>query len=256
MTSPTVRRGALSAALILASTLVLASCASSGHGSTAGDAQIAASCPDKPIASTTAIDVSGSFQSDTVKTTAMDAVNAEVRRVAICGGHLRVFAFASSTGATAMLYDGDLQVDAPTENAQLRKAGKLADETTASISEQYDAALTGVTGNGSDPLGMLNLLAQSNALYPEHTLVNQLVTDGVITIGIDPTGVPDTEAARVLADQQAVPSLAGADVSIVGIGKQGTGELPSAVIVSLTAFWEQVCTNTGAAACHVSTEGR
>jgi hypothetical protein len=186
----------------------------------------------------------------------MNAVSGEVRRIAICGGHVRVFAFASSTGATAMLYDGDLQVDAPTENAKLRKAGKLADETTASISEQYDAALTGVAGIGSDPLGMLSLLAQSNALYPEYTLVNQLVTDGVITIGIDPTGVPDAGAARVLADQQAVPSLAGANVSIVGVGKQGRGELPSSVVANLTAFWEQVCTNTGAAGCHVSTEGR
>ena len=256
MTLPTVRCAAFGAALVLTSTLALTSCASSGHSNTAADAQIAASCPDKPIASTTAIDVSGSFQSGTLKTTVMEAVAPEVRRVAICGGHVRVFAFASSTGATAMLYDGDLQVDAPTENARLRKAGKLADQTTAAISEQYDAALTGVTGNGSDPLGMLALFAQTNVLYPNHTLVNQLITDGVITISLDPTSALDADAARALADEQTVPSLAGADVSIVGIGKQGTGELSSAVIANLTAFWEQVCTNTAATVCHVSTEGR
>lgn len=255
MTPPTVRGSALGAALVLASTLLLASC-TSGHGTAGADQQIAASCPSRSIASTTGIDVTGSFHSDAVKATTLEAIRAEVRRTAICGGHLRVFAFASSTGATAMLYDGDLLVEAPTENARLRKAGKVADQIMATITEQYELALTGVTGTGSDPLGMLTLLAQSNALYPDHELSNLLVTDGVITVGIDPTAVPDAAAARVLADQQTVPSLAGAEVSIVGIGKQGTGELPSSVIANLTAFWEQVCQNAGAAACHVSTEGR
>ena len=42
----------------------------------------------------------------------------------------------------------------------------------------------------------------------------------------------------------------------MGIGNHGTGELPSSTIVNPTAFWEQVCGNTGAAACHVSTESR
>lgn len=255
MTPPTVRFSALGAALALTSTLLLASC-TSGHGTAGADAQVAASCPAKPIASTAATDVSGSFQSEAVKTATLSAIAAEARRTAICGGHLRVFAFASSTGATAMLYDGDLLVDAPTENARLRKAGKLADQVMTTIAEQYEFALTGVTGNGSDPLGMLTLFEQTNALYPDHALSNLLVTDGVITVGIEPTAVPDAAAARALADLQTVPSLAGAEVSFVGIGKQGTGELPSSVIANLTAFWEQVCQNTGAAACHISTEGR
>lgn len=255
MTPPTVRRSALGAALALISTLLLASC-TSGHGTAGADAQIAASCPAKPIASTAATDVSGSFQSEALKTATLGAIATEVRRTAICGGHLRVFAFASSTGATAMLYDADLLVDAPTENGRLRKAGKLAAQVMATITEQYELALTGVIGSGSDPLGMLMLFEQINALYPDHELSNLLVTDGVITVGIDPTAVPDIEAARALADQQTVPSLAGAEVSIVGVGKQGTGELPSSVIANLTAFWEQVCQNTSAATCHVSTEGR
>lgn len=255
MTLSTVRGRGIRAALLLTSGLALASCTGS-HGTAGADQQIVASCPSNPVASTVGLDVSGSFQSDLAKTAAMDTVAAEVRRAVLCGGHVRVFTFASSTGATVMLYDGDLLVEAPTENARLRKASKLADQTTATISEHYDAALMNMTGNGSDPLGMLTLLQQANALYPEHALVNVLLTDGVNTIGVDPTAVPDADAARALADQQPVPELSGADVSIVGIGKQGTGELSSSVITNLTAFWEQVCHNTHAAQCHVSTEGR
>ncbi|WP_033106695.1 hypothetical protein [Microbacterium profundi] len=255
MTLSTVRCTAFGAALALTSVLLLASCAGA-HGTAEADQQLAASCPAKSIASTTAIDVSGSFQSDSVHTGTLDAIAIEVRRTAICGGHLRAFAFASSTGATMMLYDGDLIVDAPTENAQLRKAGKLADQTLATITEHYDRALTDVTGYGSDPLGMLALFQQTNTAYPGHALTNVLVTDGALNIGIDPTSVPNADAARALADQQQVPDLSGAELSIIGIGKQGTGELPSSVIANLTAFWEQICRNTGASTCHVSTEGR
>lgn len=254
MTFLTVRYAAFGTALALTSSLLLASCAS-GHGA-AADPQIAAACPATPIASTTAVDVTGSFQSDAVKAVALDAIATEVRRTAICGGHLRVFAFASSTGATMTLYDGDLVVAAPTENARLRKAGKLADQTLTTITEQYDRALTGITGNGSDPLGMLTLFQQTNAAYPDHVLTNLLVTDGALNIGIDPTSVPDANAARALADEQQVPDLSGVELSIIGIGKQGTGELPSSVIANLTAFWDQICRNTGASTCHVSTEGR
>lgn len=63
MTPPTVRGSALGAALVLASTLLLASC-TSGHGTAGADQQIAASCPSRSIASTTGIDVTGSFHSD------------------------------------------------------------------------------------------------------------------------------------------------------------------------------------------------
>ncbi len=255
MTLSTARRSAFGAILVLMSTLVLTSCVSP-HDNAGADQQIVVSCPAKPIASTTAIDVTGSFQSEAINAANLEAIAAEVRRTVLCGGHLRVFAFASSTGATVMIFDADLLVDAPTEKARARKADKLADETMATITEQYELALREITGNGSDPLSMLTLLQQSNALNPDHTLVNQLITDGVITVGVDPTVAPNAEAARDLADQQLVPSLAGAELSIVGIGKQSTGELPSSVIANLTAFWEKVCLNTGAAKCHVSIDGR
>ena len=255
MALSTVRRSVFGVALVLSATLMLASCAST-QGAPRADQSNAGSCPAEPIASTSALDVTGSFQSEAMNAANLEVIAAEARRTALCGGHLRVFAFASSTGATVMLFNGDLLVEAPTENARLRKVEKLTNQTMAIITEQYELALEGVTGNGSDPLSMLRLLEQSNTLYPDHALVNQLITDGVITVGIDPTGVPDAEAARALADKQAVSSLAGVELSIVGIGKQGTGELPSSVIANLTAFWEQICQNTGASSCSVSTEGR
>ncbi|WP_298868488.1 hypothetical protein [uncultured Microbacterium sp.] len=256
MTSPTVRGRALSAALVLATALTLTSCGTASGGTLASDTQIAAACPSNRIATTIGLDGTSTFQSGRTKASTLRIVDNHVRRTAICGGHLRVFFFASSTGATVPLFDGDLAVDAPTENAKLRKAGKLADQTSARIAEKYDTALESLTGNGTDVLGMLSLLSQTNVQYPDLEPINVLLTDGLTNIDFDISQLTSTEAATKLADQQPVPDLSGADVSLLGIGKQAGGEIPSSLIAHLTTFWERICHNTGAAQCHVSTESR
>lgn len=257
MTSLTVRRAAAVAALTLAATATFAACTgTSGAGNRQSDEQIAAACPSSPIATTIGIDGTGSYQSKKAKAENLRIISGFVRRTAICGGHLRVFGFASSTGGTVPLFEGDLQADAPTDNAKLRKAGKLADQTLQTITDQYDPAFANLAGSGSDILGMLTLLQQANAQYPDHTPVDLLLTDGLTNIGADPTTVTTPDAATSLADAQRAPDLTGAEVSVIGIGREASGEIPSAVIENVTVFWQRICENTHAASCQISTEGK
>lgn len=257
MTLKTIRRAAVGAAATLAASVALVACTTAtDRGSPSSGHETIASCPSNGIATTIGTDATGSGLSAEKKAADLAIIANHVRRTALCGGHLGVFAFASSTGSTVTVFDDDLQVKAPTDNARNRKAEKLAEHTIATITENYDSALANVSGSGTDILGMLTLLQQANAQFPDFTAENVLLTDGWTNIGVDPTTVVDTAAARALADQQTVPDLSGASLKIIGIGKQAEGELPSAVIANVTAFWEQICANTNAASCQVSTEGR
>lgn len=257
MTLSTVRRTALSAAVVLTVATALAAC--SGSGATHAPDLTADSlktCPAVGIATSIGADFTSSTFSEATKSSHMAVIANHVNRTALCSGRVYVFAFASSIGATVTIFDGELHVDAPTDNARIRKAEKLAAQTIATITSNYDSALSSVSGAGTDALGMLTLLQQANEQFPDLEADNVLLTDGQTNIGIDPTSVPDAEAARALADEQAVPDLSGASLKIIGIGKQASGELPSTVIANLTAFWEQICQNTNATSCTVSTEGR
>lgn len=256
MTLKTLRRAAVGTAITLAISATLAACTTAGTSSPSSDRAMAANCPSAGIATAIGTDTTVSGQSAEKKAMDLAVIANQVRRTAVCGGHLTVFAFASSTGSTATVFDGDLYVDAPTENAKIRKAGKLAEQTIATIAENYDSALASVSGSGTDVLGMLTLLQQANAQFPDLVAENVLLTDGWTNIGVDPTTVVDADAARTLADQQTVPDLTGASLRIIGIGKQAQDELPSTVIANLTAFWEQICANTNATSCQVSTVGR
>lgn len=246
------RRGA-SAALVLAGLAALSACSGDGF-STAP--QALASCPDPGVLSVIGIDVTASGHDEASKARNLGLVERRIDRTALCGGHASVFMFASSSGATSMVFDGDLRVDAPTENARARKAEKLADEAMKSIHISYDAALAGTSGTGTDVLGMLPLFEQAGAQFPDLTAEYLLSTDGLTNVSVDPTTAADADAARTLADQQSVPDLSGASLQIVGIGKLASGEVPSATVAAVTAFWEQVCQNTGASTCQVSTEGQ
>jgi len=257
MTSNTLRR-TFTAALTLATLTVLAACSSIAIGGrTATDAEVAKSCPASGgLTTEIGIDGSVSHNSEAIKKINLAVIGDQVRATAICGGHLRVFGFASSTGQTVTLYDGQLNSLAPTDNAHYRQADKLTEQVSGQISQDYDHVLNGLTGTGSDPLGMLTVLQQAAAQAPASTLNGILLTDGLQNIGIDATTATNNASAKALADSVSVPTLKHADITIVGIGRQAQGEIPSSMIENVTTFWERVCQRTQAASCQVSTDGR
>lgn len=254
MISQTIRRALTTSAVAIATTLVIASCTGIPASPHASDE--AMDCPPNDLVTSIGVDVTGSHHSDAVKVANMDVIAQHVRRTAICGGTVSVFAFASSMGATVPIFDGTLTVDAPTQNAKQRKAEQLAEQAIDTINANYDTALAGITGSGTDVIGMLTLFQQKAARYPDATAHHVLLTDGLQNVSVDPTTATSVEAAQELADQQRVPDLSGAELTIVGIGRQAQGELPSTVIENVTAFWERICQNTQAATCRVSTDGR
>jgi len=82
-------------------------------GTQSGDQAILAACPpDKQVAADVEIDGSGSSSGDDIAKERLTITADVVRRVAICGGHLLVRTFSSSSGATVTIYDGVLRGDA------------------------------------------------------------------------------------------------------------------------------------------------
>src|SRR5689334_9042807 len=114
MTSSTVRRASLCAVLTLSSVAMLAGCDAPSRASTSGSTA-SVSCPTSGgVTQLVGIDATNSARSDETKAINLELIDRTVHRVATCGGYLKVFTFASSTGQTVSLYDGDLTVDAPT----------------------------------------------------------------------------------------------------------------------------------------------
>lgn len=255
MTPSTLRRLTAATTAVLLSLSAHSACSAPG-GQLGTDRRTAESCPAAGINMQVGIDGTGSFRSAVLKESNLREIASAVRTVAICGGHLRVFGFASSSGQTVTVYEDDLSVDAPTDNARARKAGKLADDTTAHIAERYDDALNQLTGAGTDVIGMLALLADAKAQAPVAELYGVLLTDGLTNIGIDPTSAHSAEEASALAAQVAVPDLSGASIRMVGVGRQADSELSSTTIEILKAFWTEVLARTGADPVLVVTEGQ
>ncbi|MBN9631194.1 MAG: hypothetical protein J0I18_11355 [Actinobacteria bacterium] len=255
MTHHTLSRGT-AAALLAAILASLAGCSASG-GRTNIDDDLSKTCPASAgLTTEIAIDGSGSDRSNEIRTVNLAVIADETRKTALCGGHLRVFGFASSTGQTVAFYDGDLNASAPTANAHFRKADKLAQQVEAQIESRYDAALNELRGTGSDIFGMLALLQQAAEQSPADTLNGVVLSDGLQNIGFDPTSAASEASASAMADAADVPNLSGASLTIVGIGRQAEGELPSTTIQNVTAFWKRVCQRTKAATCSVSTDWR
>lgn len=253
MAPTTVVRAALSTTLLTAAAFSLAACTTPATPGASSPEQV---CPDGGLTEIHALDITGSTQAEAAKGSSLELVDRAARRAAQCEGYVKVFAFASSTGTTASLYDGTLTVDAPTENAKRRKADKLADEAMGEISKHYDSARMEIAGVGTDVLGMLTLFEQAAAQHPAGEIHAALYTDGNTNIGVDPAAAASPEEARALADAQTVPDLSAMSLSVYGIGQHTLVEQSSETIANVTAFWDQICQNTGATACTVVTDGR
>lgn len=257
MTSITLR-GRVASATTAFALIGAALVGCSGPGGQLGDGLTALkSCPATGFNTQVGVDASDSARSEAAKVKNLKEIAKVVHLTALCGGTIRVFTFVSSSGQTTTIYQGELEVDASTDNAKVRKAEKLTEAVMAEIEANYNDALSSQTASGTDVIGMLDLLRDARAQAPDEQLNALLLTDGLTNLGgIDPTTVTSTDAAEALADQVPVPDLSGAQIDMVGIGHQASGELPSSVIENVKAFWKRLLSRTGATTVLVVTEGR
>ncbi|BBX63222.1 hypothetical protein MSAS_23960 [Mycobacterium saskatchewanense] len=250
------RQSVASAAIVC----ILAGCGSPPTAGSLGHAeQVAASCPTdgSKTAAYVASDGSASRLGLTSEPAQQNVIRDVAERTAICGGHLRVVLFAGSTVAVPV-FDGDLKLDGATENARLRKAPTLLDDVMGQINSALPSAQAQLPDGATDVVGQLQpgaeYLTQLSAAG-KFRLEETILTDGIQTAGQDLEDPALTEQqATELAGTFAVPDLTGAQVRLIGIGRQADGSLlPTPYVAALKAFHTAVCQRTQAT-CTVVTD--
>jgi len=244
-----LRTGA--AVCALSAALVLTACSSLNASTTPDQAILAACSADKQVAADVEIDGSGSSSGDAIATERLAITADVVRRTAICGGHLLVRAFSASSAATVTIYDGDLSLPGATDNARLRRVDALVEKVTAEITAKYSDAIAALPDGGSDITSVYRLageyVAQLGDGYQLHLYV---LTDGLNNIGTDLTSqVLTTEQATELASTVNVPALPGSSITVAGLGRIDGDPAPSALVEGLVAFYNALCSKTGAENC-------
>lgn len=247
------------AVAITAMAAIPTACASTSPSPGGLGAPLSAPCPQgDSLSVVVAVDGTSSFRSPASKAANLKVMAEHITTAAYCGGSVRVFGFASSTGATQDIFASRLSPAASTDNARRRKAEKLTEQVMAQVSTNYDPALDQLAGTGTDVLGMLAVFREAKEQVPGSVVDAVVLTDGLSNIAVNPVTARSTTAARALTDTVSVPDLTGSRLSFVGIGREAPGapELPSAVIERVRAFWQRVCERTHAASCLVATDGR
>jgi len=215
-----------------------------------------ASCPPgKKLATDVRIDASGTFIASEVGGDLEAILRDAAARTAVCrGGHLRVSAFAGSSAGTATLFDDDLTLTGATQIARLRRIPGVQDRVVETVAKKYQA-ISGLRG-GSDVVGQFRLSHETlNQLGPDYVLSATYVTDGMQNVGgVKPSMAASAAQATQLGSKVTVPTLSGADITIVGLGNRNGLKPTSKVTESLVAFYAAICDQLDAARCIVATD--
>jgi len=227
--------------------------AAQASGELGQDQRTLSACPDERMASYLSVDVTGSGWGDDEIVEGRKAVIANLtRQTAICGGHLRVMAFTSSSAATVTLYDGELNLPGATDIARLRRVPGIVEEVTGEIAAAYDAVVTAPPPEGGSDIVAQYRLAHEYAdqLGPGYTLELLILTDGFQTTrtGVIDHALTPTEASD-LAATVALPELPGASVTVAGLGEVAGDPPTSDVVDGLVSFYDAICARTGAETC-------
>ncbi|WP_280450673.1 hypothetical protein [Nocardia cyriacigeorgica] len=223
--------------------------------------QIAASCPEgRQLAGRAAIDVSTHMRAIAGDAGRLDPVQQLVRRVMICGGHLRVDAFSGSSAATAGVFDADLHLPGATENARLRREPAMTEDIMKQITENLPKAAAALPLTGSDILAQFGMSTEYfQQLDPDgtrYTLDLVFSTDGAQSEGISLGDTSLTvDHAEALATRVTAPNLSGASIQLTNIGKTANPAPSTSYVDALKAFYGRVCQASGAARCTVVTDG-
>lgn len=261
MTTATSRvtRVARVATTLAAAGLVLAGCAGQTGGDLARLQDLARGCPPNPmrVAAYGATDVSNSGRSRQIAAQRLDAIHAFVTQVAVCRGDIKLVAFSSSPGATYPLFEGAVDPPGATLVARLRKVDVVVERVMDAVADRLMEAVDQLPGDGSDILSELELAREyRQQLGGERHFEVLVLTDAVQTRGAVVTNSPafDSTSAVELAKRVTVPDLSGASVTVAGVGKVSGPPAPGTWVDAAKTFFNEVCSRTRAAACHIVTD--
>lgn len=236
--------------------VVAASLAACGQGGTTGDLaagqQVHDACHGKPVAALVAFDVSGSMAAPQLSAERQQMVTDAAERVAVCGGHLRVQVFSTSSARTGTLYDQTLTPSGATETARIRRSMKDAHAAVDTVKRNYSGEPGQLSPDGSDILGTYLLAGEYFGQLGDGygAKVFMVSTDGFATSGVQISGqAMDKAQATALAAKANVLSLPGVEVTVAGLGKVNDTPPDTAVVAGLTDFYDAVCAKTHAVSC-------
>lgn len=214
--------------------------------------QLLATCdPATAPAALVEVDGTGSSNSDAIMGERLTVIEKIVRRTAVCSGHLRVTVFSTSSTATTVLFDGALRMDGATDNARLKRVPEAVSGVMEKVRSGYGPAVAALPQSGSDITAQLRLASEwIGQLSDGYRLNLYVLTDGFQNVGVDLGARPlSKQEASALAEQAAVPELAGASVVVAGLGRVATEAPPSALVEGLVTYYEALCKRTTATTC-------
>lgn len=224
--------------------------------------QVADNCPNhRSIATFVASDESQSRLSSTSQPDQLNVIRTAAERTAICGGYFRLSLFGGSV-VTSPVLDTELTLAGATEASRLRKAPRVVDTVMSRVKVALPAARSKLTtGDATDISGQLQLASEyvqqlDRTSRESSELQLTLLTDGIETAQVSLQDQDLTVVrAKEVADRVQVPDLSGADVRLIGIGRQAGGQsLPTPYIEALRAYHLTVCARSKAAHCTVVTD--
>ncbi len=160
------------------------------------------------------------------------AIQSEVELAAACNGVIKISEFARSSGATKLLYQGDLKPAGATLNARLRKVPELVSSVMSQVELAHAAKSPTFARTGTDVSGMFISAAAFLNDYP-HAGVRRytLLTDGWTEYSAIP------------------PKMPGVQIRIAGVGVFDTSEKKApkeGAIAKARARIDEYCHATGA----------
>jgi hypothetical protein len=248
--NPKVQRAAIAVAVVLPTLL-------GGCSILSAEGQVdpaLASCPQSPIAADVRIDGSGSSSASDIVASRMAIIADVAHRTALCGGRLHVEVFSSSSSASSVLYDEDVEVEGATDQAKSRRVQATVDEIMKVIEGKYATAVASLPTGGSDIAAQLRLASEFSAQLPGYQLDEYLLTDGFNNVGVNLEDSLTADQAAVLAEGVPVPALGGSWLTVAGLGRVDDNSSSSAQTEALVAFYQVVCERAAAATCTVVTD--
>jgi hypothetical protein len=180
----------------------------------------------------------------------VDVVTSVARQTSVECGRLRVERFRGSASDVDTILDRDVTPEGATGGNRDRNRDELLDEVRQTVEQGMASA---AAQGGSDPVGAMGrgarLLGQEERDHKQLILV----TDGIQSSEPNLATEELTAAtASSFVDQAGtLPDLAGIDLVVTGIGRVSGTQPPSSYINGLVAFYEEVCSRSGAASCKV-----
>lgn len=223
---------------------------------TSSDGAWANTCPSagRKVAALVEVDASGSTPYTRVEGAFAQALRDRAARVAMCGGELRVAAFAGSDAGTIPLFDGPVPVQGSTTIAKARRVPAAVDTVVAAVSKRFPLH-TATLAPGSDIVGQFTSAEQFAAqLGSSYVLDFVVVTDGLDNQTVSTNDITDMPSAKKLGQIVAVPSLAGAWVTVVGLGEDAGQPVDTDDAAALTVFYAELCRRSSATRCDVAVD--